>query len=135
MLAKIEISKLGSFLIVLSVLLISIFGPAVIMGLTQGGEMTGCPLVGGIASMCQMSVIEHISYWQQLFTATSSNTITTLAFLLFLFLLGTNLALSQNKRISWKLFYKFYNRNNPQALLFNYLILVFSTGILHPKVY
>lgn len=136
MLAKTDTGKLGSFLIVLAVFLISIFGPGLIMGIAQGSEMAGCPFTGGPGSLCQMGVIEHISYWQQLFTATPSNTIIGLAFLLLLLLLSTSLIFFQNdKSISSKPSYKLYNRDNPQITLFNYLLLLFRAGILHPKIY
>lgn len=137
MLAKIGTSELGILLVLLVLLLTSIFGLGIIMGSTQDGEMAGCPLTSGPASMCQMNVIEHISYWQQLFTAKVSDINSLILWLLTILFVLTfpSLYIRNKDRTPLDLSFYLYNKSKPQTHLFNYLNLLFSKGILQPKIY
>jgi hypothetical protein len=74
--------KLAAFLIALgifSVLAACLFGasPAFSMDMDQHGNMDGCVFTGKTA-LCNMSVTEHISRWQNLFTAIPQKTLDVL---------------------------------------------------------
>lgn len=115
---------------------ITLFGVGVSMT-ADNGDMTGCPLMEGLASMCQMGVLEHIGYWQQLFTAKVNDANTLILWLLSILLLFAvyQLGIRNRGRVPFDSSFYLYNKSNPQVRLFNYLNLLFSRGILHPKIY
>lgn len=113
---------------------ITTFGLNASMKMHEDGSMSNCPLMIGQSSICKMPVSEHISWWQQLFTAIPQLSsflfltfvlFTGLTFLIFQFTLAPPNALN----------FKVYRRSNPHIKLFNYLSLAFSKGLLHPKIY
>ncbi len=116
---------------------ISLFGVGISMSFTHNGDMIGCPFVSGTASMCQMGVLEHIAYWQQLFIAKVNDTTILIPWLLFipLFLAVRQLGTKNKDKTPLDLSFRLYDKSNPQIRLLNYLISAFSKGILHPKIY
>lgn len=115
---------------------ISILGIGVNMAV-YNTDMAVCPLMGELLPMCQMEMSEHIGYWQNLFTAKVNDTNT-----LILWLLAISLPLAiyrpdirHRAKTPLDLSFNLYNKTNPQTHLFNYLNLLFSKGILQPKIY
>jgi len=125
------------FIVLLSIvalLLIGGFGLNLSMPMQDDGEMVNCPLTNDSSSFCQMGVTEHIAKWQQMFQAVHFSG----AF--FIFLLGFVLAvwyLSQRAYFSLSppMKLRFYKKEHPDIRLFDNLLLAFSGGILHPKIY
>jgi len=100
----------------------------------QDGKMANCPLMNNSSSFCQMGVTEHIAKWQEMFLAIPFSGV------LLTLLLGIVLAvwyLSQRTYFSLSppLKLKFYKKEHPDIKLFDNLLLAFSNGILHPKIY
>lgn len=115
-------------------LFIVFFGLNLSMKLHEEGNMAACPFMTGQSSMCQMSVGEHLSQWRQMFTATPQ--IFYQVLLPVIFFVGLSFLLSQfTLAPPNSLTLKFYKANHIESKLFNNLLLAFSGGILHPKVY
>jgi FtsH-binding integral membrane protein len=103
----------------------------------DNGDMTGCIFTGQVM-LCKMSIIEHISLWQSMFTALpqKSLALTALVVLLLTAIFVTkNIldppSLSNNKASAQKL----YLAQHPDIPLFDPLKEAFSRGILNPKIY
>lgn len=135
--------KIRSLLVILALfafVLVSFVGAghAFAMEMNKDGSMDGC-IFTGKTMLCKMNIIEHISFWQSIFTATVPQKINTLVLLILL--AGLFRIVSTLKRhlllpfsyltICWKL----YIKQNPHLSLFNPLQEVFSQGILNPKIY
>lgn len=109
------------------------------MTMGPDGQMSssGCFMPGMTASLCQMSPFEHIAAWQSMFTATP-NQLDILALLLLLIAsLAVGLLLIRRA---------IYPPTAPNrqsqptyqqagAAPFNLLQELFSSGILHPKIF
>ncbi len=95
------------------------------------GAMTNCPLMSYNPSMCPMGALEHMAYWQMLFSARPEFGL-MLILLLFLFTLFLIRAYVTGppKRSSP---YRYFQSRDPNARLFHYLLPAFADGILHPK--
>ena len=118
---------------------VAVFGVSHTLGMEMkdDGTMGGC-LFDGRAEICPMTLIEHLSVWQGMFTATPQKAglfsllvILATAFVVLIFsqhfrLLLLGLLTSRHK---------LYLRVNPQLLLFDPLKEAFSQGILNPKIY
>lgn len=106
------------------------------MPMDEHGEMRDCPFMKNSAYLCQMSVIEHIVHWRQLFILIMDNNFSLLFFVFFFFpvLLSFMNSKVRDKLFSQR-FYKSFCRDKPEIKLFNYLLIAFSQGILHPRVY
>ena len=98
----------------------------------KDGMMTPCPFMG-VASLCNMTPLEHVSQWQQMFTTTSQEFATT-ALLLLLSLAVVfsfvNFSLKP-KRSPVRLVSRYRYRER----VFDPLKLAFARGILNPKLY
>lgn len=113
------------------IFVISIFALIVLFGVGMNmndamGDMPNCPLMGGIASVCQMNIVEHLAGWQRLFTVALS------------IMVGLGLLLWRSlARLEdyYLLIKRFSLKKNYIYKIFNYLMRVFSSGILHPKIY
>lgn len=114
----------------------SILGVGMSMEMTDG-KMSGCPFMASQATLCQMSVTEHISQWQQAFLGIPTKT-DSLAFVVIL--------LAAIITPFTKLFSQFEKQREFAARLlayckthiaktFNPLLFAFSDGILNPKIY
>lgn len=104
------------------------------MTANEEGGMGGCVFIGK-AMFCKMTVIEHISLWQRMFTVLPQDTSMFFASLVFsaalVFTAKNILAPPKNYAPAHKLFLT--NRQNFSS--FNYLKEAFSQGILHPKIF
>ncbi len=121
---------------ILSFLVMS-FWSLYFMPLNNHGQMLNCPFMNSLSNFCQMGVTEHINQWRQYFLAIrSKNSLLFFSALLFFF---TVMIFSVNKKEYDKLkFRKFYNyiyQYNPEIKFFDYILVAFSRGIVHPKIY
>lgn len=118
---------------VLTLLFIGVFGMNLSMSMQDDSKMSGCPLMVNSSSFCQMSVTEHISKWQQMFLAIPFSG----ALFILLGLVFAVWYLSQINYFSLSppIRLRLYKREHPDIKLFDNLLLAFSKGILHPKIY
>lgn len=118
-------------------LFVTVFSVTLGMKTDEHGNMSDCPFMSEYISVCPMGAIEHIAKWQQLFTAIFSQS-DTLAFIMLLFF--TFISLTIFAHIS-RIFF-FTSALSPpivnhesETTLFNPLVIIFSQGILHPRLY
>ena len=104
------------------------------MQMDMDGKMTNCPFMDSSSSFCQMSISEHINAWQKFFTLIKENSLLLSLFSL-LTLISVNLFIKdQNKELDYQLRNYLY-RYRPEVKLFDNLLLAFSQGIIHSKIY
>ena len=98
--------------------------------------MSGCIFTGKVM-LCNMGIVEHISLWQSMFTATpTKNIISSLLFLAVFAIVF--LALHKNiltPPLSKYFLLKQYQRREPSDISFNPVRYALAKGILHPKIY
>ncbi len=113
----------------------AIFGLGISMNnMDISGNMSNCPLMNGMLSICRMNAFEHIGAWQSVFTATIPMLITLLLLALTLLFVSSLLVnLSRANLLKGK--FLSHRRQNPSLQLFDHLRLAFRAGILHPKVF
>jgi hypothetical protein len=123
---------------IFTIITITLFVAAATLGIQMTmadnhGNMTPCPLMNGLSSICPMNIIQHMAAWQLLFSATMPTTIVLLLALMLL-LVGFS---SINSKEDFSATAEFSNikRRNSTPLFFNPLRLAFSKGILHTKIY
>ena len=101
------------------------------------GRMVNCPFMNNVPGFCQMSLSEHISLWQQTFTATQAREL-LVPLLALLVLVASFFSVAVEKVYDTlkyqSLYYYFYERR-PEIMVFNHLRLAFSDGLIHPKIY
>lgn len=118
----------------LTFIFVTLFGLNLSMQTHADGKMSNCPFMVGQSSMCQMPAGDHILKWQQMFVA-----IPQFSYFLFLsvvFFVSLTFLISQFTLASPNtLTLKAYKTNHPENKLFNNLLLAFSDGIIHPKIY
>ncbi len=103
------------------------------MPLNEHGKMTNCPFMGNSSSMCQMSATRHIAKWQELFTFIKKDGSSSFVFFIIVVILILKPYYNNDPPLSKFRFY--LKKYRQERALFNYLLLVFSRGILHPQVY
>lgn len=82
-----KVSENLAMLVFASFLFMGVFGVGIGME-TENGQMSSCPFMASQASMCQMSITEHISLWQQSFLGIpTSGKLLALALLLLIIVL------------------------------------------------
>lgn len=109
------------------------------MEMNDNGTMSGC-LFDGRAEICPMTITEHLSRWQGMFTAIPQKA--DLLILLFAIISAVGVLafsiLKQNQLLLLKYFsdrWRLYLKQNPHLSLFDHLREAFSRGILNPKIY
>lgn len=114
----------------------ALFGMSFGMQSDMQGNMSNCPFAQQ-ASMCSMNFLEHITKWQQLFTTVfpKSDTIASALFLFLALVLFVTFARGSPRVCSARARSSPILKNKPNARLFNGMIVAFSKGILHPKIY
>lgn len=119
---------------------VSMFGLSHHMsGMTEdeNGDMAGCVFTGK-TMLCKMSVIEHISLWQSMFTAMPQESFMLFALLILLVVVIfviKNILVRARLSGSGAFINKLSLKKNPDLTLFNPLKEAFSQGILNPKIY
>lgn len=132
-----KLSRLVLSLLVVVVLATGVFGMWQMVGPHMDAGTGGCPLMVGMATLCNMNALEHLSLWQSMFTAVRPDTV----------LLGLILAVCTLCAV-WVRRLLLRDRHGlPSVTLRSYAQkrLLFasldpvrealSRGILHPKIY
>ena len=105
------------------------------MGMDGKMSMSDCPFTAGSSSLCTMSPLEHISNWQNMFTAIPHQD-TVLQFLLVLSMLFFSFIFFRQVFSPPKNnFYLNRHRQRRHIFLITYLEEAFSSGILNPKLF
>jgi hypothetical protein len=111
---------------------IALFGMSVfIMPSEQGGMMGGgCPLMRDTGALCEAGILEHITHWNILFSAT---------FTIIVVLAAAVFATQRSARVLVNSppheRYRRYIKDTPHVRLFQATIRLFSDGILQPKIF
>lgn len=119
--------------------LIFLFSSVMVLGVLSGtgmsdkGDIMGCPMMGGTMVVCDMDLVSHLQTWEHM----TVSVIPGLA-LLFLVIVGalyfiTRKILLEDRcsRISVEI----RRRAIPVWLLFDALKQALAAGILHPKIF
>ena len=117
---------LGAFLF-LNLFGLSSFG----MSMSSDGHMSECPFMG-VTAVCQMSPSEHISAWQHMFTATTTEN--TLA-LLLLICAAVIFAYCLNRQLYPEIRASLLSQPPDPSFFKSPLQEAFSNGILNSKAY
>lgn len=88
-----------------------------------------------LSSFCQMSISEHISAWHRLFAMIEVKNFISLFSLLIIASLVLFIAKEWKGKTQYQRFRNCLYRYKPEIKLFDYLLLVFSQGILNPKIF
>ena len=122
-------------LILTSFLFASLFGIGVGMEM-KDGQMSSCPFMASQVSICQMSVTEHISQWQQVFVGipTKTNLLALALLLLAIFVIPFAKSFTKIKQNELAIRLISYCKT-AATKIFDPLLLAFSRGILNPKIY
>ncbi len=107
------------------------------MSMDMTGHLAHCPFMDDSSSFCQMSISEHISQWQQIFTVVrgKSLALSLLPLLVFLCALVLTVTTKAYEKLKYQRFRKYFYRYKPELKLFDYLLSAFSQGLIHPKIY
>ncbi len=119
--------KLIGLLIVSVFASAAIFGFAVSFSSDEMGAMNHCPFMASSATICPMSVFEHINAWQALFSA-----IIPLLVLAYIQITGSAKAFTRAEKNSSS---PPHRRANAFLLFMPTLTEAFSSGTLHSKIY
>lgn len=110
----------------------------VVMG-SDAKDMSNCPFMPGMTSLCQMSPLEHLTAWQTAFTAIPNQADVLAILLLLLALALSTFKLYSNQSASPPRILvpdpsstTYYKTHIP---IVSPLQEAFSDGILHPKLY
>lgn len=125
------------FLILLAILAFSLiggFGLNLGMNIASNGKMSSCNLMSSESGICQMNLNDHLTQWQQMFTASFNASLLPLLLLAFTFSLAFT-TLFRDVEYMFLQLHQRYKRENSIFKLFDYLLLAFSRGILHPQIY
>ena len=121
---------------VLSFIIISNLGLNLSMNIDKQGHVTHCPFMNDKDNVCPMTFSEHLLRWEEMFTATMKSK--AFQSYLFVFLVAVLYFIHQRshtKQSNSDITYKYYKDRHKDSLLFNYLTLAFSDGIINPKLY
>ena len=133
-----NISKITFILITISLLWVSIFSLLYhTNNMTFEGTKSDCLFSNKSNKGCAMNFEEHVNLWKGMVTSLPKDNIElmyTLALLLIIFIIFDKNYFSE---FSWRVFsrFKLYIKQHPQIKRFNYLIEIFSRGILNTKIY
>ena len=125
--------KTNVFLVFLiTFLLVLNMGGAFSAHMMMEGDMTPCPYMG-MASLCTMTPLEHLSGWQNMFSVTlqESATLILLSFLILsLVWLFTHHLFKPPQSLS-----KAFSRYRQKEKVPSSLQLAFAQGLIHSKAY
>jgi len=131
--------NLGKYFLLLLVgvfLFTSIFGLSyMVMDMDSNGVMTRCPFISSEAVICNMSPLEHISAWQNIFTTLPQKDYLELFLFLLLIIF---IVYSMWCFFTASGFYRIYNyfiQRTKRLFVPDYLQEAFSSGILNPKIF
>jgi len=104
---------------------------------SKNETMYNCSLMGSLLNFCQMSAVEHVSQWKQLFTVTQAKNL-SLSLLFALFLSQVILFIDNDREYYGLEFQRFRNHfywRKPITKLFNRLLIALSQGNIHSQIY
>lgn len=136
--------KLKIFFLRIAVLVVSVFSVVLLLGLSAGmdhstGSMSNMNCIFDDGSGCDMTLDQHLSFWQQFFTANVFSFKIELVFLAGLFFVAFLPYFSRKKLEFFRLWKSkpllFYERRNSDLRLFEFIANLLSAGILQPKLY
>ena len=123
--------------VIISFLWISTFG--LLYGMKSKDSMSDCLFNNKVEKGCTMNFTEHVTLWQRMITSLPQQTFGLINILILIVLLSITTIFWQNSTslFLWRIFYRFrlYIKQHPQIKRFNYLIEIFSRGILNTKIY
>lgn len=106
------------------------------LGMGRDGEMRGCPLMVGMATLCTMNTFEHLAVWQRMFTAIPSTLGPLLLFLsMWVFLAVRFWRVLHPPNDPLRVSHRLRERLRLLFVPPDSLKEAFSRGILHPKIY
>jgi len=105
------------------------------MSMDMNGRMINCPFMNDSSNLCQMSVAEHISQWQQFSTIIRERVLLLSFLLIFLYSARFSIAAQAYEKLKHHRFRNYFYRYKPELKLFNHLALAFSDGLIHSKIY
>lgn len=136
-----QTSNFITLFVLLSFLLIGGFGLSHSSGMEMrdDGTMGGC-MFDGRAEICPMTLAEHISNWQSMFSVIpqKSTVLIQLLVLISTLILAASVLGWRSPPSLFSYFserWRLYIKNNPNLPLFDRLREAFSQGILNPKIY
>jgi hypothetical protein len=105
----------------------------ILLSPSEGGHF-GCPFMPGSKAVCQMSPIDHVEHWRQAFISMPAEMINLMLFSTILAFSVLSLIIANSLSPPDKLGL-LYLRESNEVKIFNYLISLFSRGLLHPRIY
>lgn len=110
------------------------FGVQLGMNGFSSGAASPCQFSNGMAALCPMGVVNHISFWKQIFSALPGQLLAliVIAALVLSFSFKALVKTIAARLIVW---YYYYKRKSKLEKTYNYFNTLFAKGILHPKVY
>lgn len=101
-------------------------------------NMAACPVMMMQPTLCPMNTLDHITAWQQFLAAIPVSEFTLLLILLAFGLASVYVKLRQRVCAAADILLHYCHhlaRQHPHQRLYNYLLSVFSQGIIQPKIY
>jgi len=124
----------NSIILLATFVIIASFGVQLGMGTLITKTASPCPFMGEAMAVCPMTVVDHIGYWKGLFAALPTIELLALVAAVIIVSFGLKiLADSAAMRLAY--WYHYYKKKKAISKLYNYLSLLFSSGILHPRIY
>lgn len=112
---------------------VAIFGLSMGMNMNNQGQMTNCPFMSEGASICPMTIGDHVSAWETILmylTETIGFVWLGIIMSVVLFILPTLLSPPNFCRFHLARFFDF-----SETKIFDFLRLAFADGILHSRIY
>ena len=102
----------------------------------ENGKMVSCPFISDLSGFCQMSLNEHVSLWQQIFSITKLKELFLLPLYLFaVFFILFSIIRKTYCKLKSQPFYSYLYEHAPEIKVFDRALLAFSEGIIHSKIY
>lgn len=129
-------SQTLAFVVAGAILFAAIFSLAVGMKTDAFGNMSDCQFKAENSSICSMGIMEHIGKWLQLSAAVFFKTYGTALMILLLLAYTLFAVYVRTPKISHPVIAPPTPvPESPETKIFNYLVIVFSQGILNPRLY
>lgn len=131
-----KLSENLAIFVLASFAFVSILGVGIGMEMTDS-QMSSCPFMAGQTTMCQMSVTEHITQWQEAFLGipTKTNLLALAMVLLTVVVIPFVKPFSQFEKLTELAARLFAYHKAHFVKIFDPFLLAFSDGILNPKIY
>ena len=124
-----------SIALILAISLASIVGVCFGMKMDSKLVISDCPMMSGaMSSFCPMAGFDHFTSWLRAFIGIPATDFLVLLVILFAVgIVADKWRISDDPPYTEK--YKYYTREHPDRPLYNYFLLIFSNGILQPKIF